>query len=70
MTKDGRPVLPAPPSRVLDVGGGTGVHARRLVARGYRVHLIDVVPDHVDQARRTQPGTDSPTAPLCATPGI
>lgn len=27
-----------------------GVYARRLVARGYRVHLIDVVPDHVVQA--------------------
>lgn len=45
-------VLPAPPSRVLDVGGGTGVYAQRLVARGYRVHLIDVVPDHVEQAKK------------------
>jgi hypothetical protein len=32
---------------VLDVGGGTGVHAAWLAGRGYRVHLVDVVPGHV-----------------------
>jgi ubiquinone/menaquinone biosynthesis C-methylase UbiE len=42
--------LPAPPARVLDVGGGTGVHADWLLADGYRVHLVDVTPRHVDQA--------------------
>ena len=42
--------LPAPPARVLDVGGGTGVHADWLLADGYRVHLLDVTPRHVDQA--------------------
>jgi hypothetical protein len=29
--------LPAPPARVLDVGGGSGVHASWLSGRGYRV---------------------------------
>ncbi len=43
-------VLPSPPACVLDVGGGTGVHARWLAADGYEVHLVDVVPEHVDQA--------------------
>ncbi|MEU4805304.1 class I SAM-dependent methyltransferase [Actinosynnema sp. NPDC023587] len=38
------------PARVLDVGGGTGVHARWLAADGHRVHLVDVVPAHVDTA--------------------
>ncbi|HTG74854.1 MAG TPA: class I SAM-dependent methyltransferase [Terriglobia bacterium] len=44
-------LLPAPPSRVLDVGGGTGVYAIPLASRGYRVHLIDPVPLHVARAR-------------------
>jgi ubiquinone/menaquinone biosynthesis C-methylase UbiE len=42
--------LPAPPARVLDVGGGTGVHADWLLADGYGVHLVDVTPRHVDRA--------------------
>lgn len=42
--------LPAPPARVLDVGGASGVYASWLAARGYRVHLVDPVPLHVEQA--------------------
>jgi ubiquinone/menaquinone biosynthesis C-methylase UbiE len=42
--------LPSPPAVVLDVGGGTGVHATWLADRGYRVHLVDVVPEHVRAA--------------------
>lgn len=42
--------LPAPPAAILDVGGGTGVHARWLSDDGYQVHLIDPVPSHVQQA--------------------
>jgi len=41
----------APASRVLDVGGATGVHAEWLLADGHRVHLVDVVPGHVARAR-------------------
>lgn len=47
-----RRLLPAAPAAVLDVGGGTGVHAAWLAADGYAVHLIDPVPDHVAQATR------------------
>ncbi|GLY37107.1 hypothetical protein Amsp01_031310 [Amycolatopsis sp. NBRC 101858] len=36
--------------RVLDVGGGTGVHAAWLAADGHPVHLVDVVPAHVARA--------------------
>lgn len=43
--------LPAPPATVLDVGGATGVHASWLAADGYRVHIVDLVPSHVDRAR-------------------
>ena len=46
-------LLPAPPARVLDVGGGPGTYAAPLARRGYQVHLVDPVPLHVDQARET-----------------
>jgi ubiquinone/menaquinone biosynthesis C-methylase UbiE len=43
--------LPPPPATVLDVGGGAGVYAVALAREGYSVHLIDLVPLHVEQAR-------------------
>ncbi len=43
--------LPTPPARVVDVGGGAGIHAVPLMAEGFDVTLIDPVPLHVDQAR-------------------
>ena len=43
--------LPAPPAALADVGGGPGRYAIWLARKGYRVHLIDPVPLHVDQAR-------------------
>lgn len=43
--------LPSPPSRILDLGGGTGVYALPLAARGYHVHLVDAVPVHVERAQ-------------------
>lgn len=39
-----------PTGRVLDVGGGAGVHARALADDGYEVELIDAVPRHIRQA--------------------
>jgi len=42
--------LPPPPATVLDIGGGPGVYAVILARRGYRVHLLDVLPLHVEQA--------------------
>ena len=45
-------LLPAPPARVLDVGGGPGTYAAPLASRGYGVHLVDPVPLHVEQARQ------------------
>ncbi|MFE9424957.1 class I SAM-dependent methyltransferase [Kitasatospora sp. NPDC006697] len=40
------------PLRVLDVGGGAGVHAEWLAGDGHTVQLVDPVPLHVDQASR------------------
>ena len=48
-----RAALPAAPADVLDVGGGPGVHAAWLVADGHRVHLVDPVARHVEQAAAT-----------------
>ncbi len=45
-------LLPRPPAQVLDVGGGPGTYAAPLARRGYRVHLVDPVPLHVEQARQ------------------
>jgi ubiquinone/menaquinone biosynthesis C-methylase UbiE len=49
-------LLPAPPARLLDVGGGPGTYAAPLARRGYRVHLVDPVPLHVEQARQVAGG--------------
>ena len=45
-------LLPRPPARLLDVGGGPGTYAAPLARCGYRVHLVDPVPLHVEQARQ------------------
>jgi len=44
-------VLPAPPARIVDVGGGPATYAGWLAGPGYAVHLVDAVPLHVEQAR-------------------
>ncbi|MBO0870043.1 MAG: class I SAM-dependent methyltransferase, partial [Micromonosporaceae bacterium] len=43
-------ILPPSPSSVLDVGGATGVYARPLAELGYRVRVVDPVPEHVAEA--------------------
>ena len=45
--------LPPPPPalRILDVGGGTGVHAGWLAQLGHEVHVIDPIARHVAQVR-------------------
>ncbi|HKF18591.1 MAG TPA: methyltransferase domain-containing protein, partial [Candidatus Dormibacteraeota bacterium] len=45
--------LPSPPARVIDVGGGPGVHAQWLADSGYRVHVVDLTPRHVSQVLST-----------------
>jgi ubiquinone/menaquinone biosynthesis C-methylase UbiE len=43
-------LLPQPPARLLDVGGGPGTYASPLARLGYQVHLVDPVALHVEQA--------------------
>ena len=54
--------LPPAPCAVLDVGGGPGVYAGWLAARGHRVTLIDASPFHVKQANETS--RRQPHAPI------
>ena len=45
-------VLPPPPGKILDVGGGPGTYAVPLLARGYDVRLIEPVRVLADQAAK------------------
>lgn len=51
-----RRFLPPPGATVLDVGGGPGAYASWLADLGYRVHLIDIVALHVEQATMASRG--------------
>jgi len=42
--------LPKTSAKIIDIGGGTGIYAEWLASLGHQVHLIDIMPDHVDQA--------------------
>lgn len=43
--------LPAAPAIIIDAGGGSGIYACWLAQLGYEVHLTDIVPKHIEQAR-------------------
>jgi ubiquinone/menaquinone biosynthesis C-methylase UbiE len=47
-----RRYLPVHPSSIIDIGGGTGVHASWLASQGHRVHVVDLVGHHVETAAR------------------
>jgi ubiquinone/menaquinone biosynthesis C-methylase UbiE len=55
-----RRYLPAPPATVLDIGGGDGVYAFSLSERGYRIHLVDPMHIHVEQAEKRNRQSPSP----------
>jgi ubiquinone/menaquinone biosynthesis C-methylase UbiE len=57
--------LPAPPARVLDIGGAGGVYSLWLLDQGYTVCLIDALPLHADLAGKVlgeHPHCDRATA--------
>jgi ubiquinone/menaquinone biosynthesis C-methylase UbiE len=56
--------LPSAPAIILDIGGGPGGHACWLARLGYEVHLIDIVPLHVELAE--QASEQQPSSPLAS----
>ena len=52
--------LPSQPAAVVDIGGGPGAYSAWLSELGYRVHLLDVTPIHVEQARALAKGQGRP----------
>ena len=49
---------PRPGERILDIGTGTGLAARRMAALGATVVGIDLGPELIETARRLGPGID------------
>jgi 2-polyprenyl-3-methyl-5-hydroxy-6-metoxy-1,4-benzoquinol methylase len=45
--------LPTPPGTIMDIGGARGVYSFWLAGLGYSVHLVDIVPRHIEQAHKT-----------------
>lgn len=43
--------VPLPPAVICDIGGAAGIYAFPLAERGYRVHLLDPVALHIQQAQ-------------------
>ena len=43
--------LPPAPAVIFDVGGAAGVYAFPLAKQGHKVHLVDPVELHLEQAR-------------------
>jgi ubiquinone/menaquinone biosynthesis C-methylase UbiE len=56
--------LPSPPAVIFDVGGGPGRYAYWLAGQGHRVHLIDGLPLHIEQAQ--QAAAKEPLHPLAS----
>lgn len=54
--------LPPAPAELLDVGGGPAVHSLWLAELGYRTHLVDLVPRHIQQARARERLSPAPIA--------
>lgn len=57
-------VLPGPPARILDVGGGAGPYSAWLAERGYEMHLVDASARPVDEARKLNATLKPPIASL------
>jgi ubiquinone/menaquinone biosynthesis C-methylase UbiE len=57
-------ILPAPPARVIDVGGAAGAYSFWLADQGYDVHLIDASARLVEEARARNANRSRPLASL------
>jgi SAM-dependent methyltransferase len=52
--------LPPVPAAILDVGGASGIYSFWMAGLGYNVHLVDIVPRHIEQAVHTMQSPDCP----------
>ena len=57
--------LPQPPAIVCDVGGATGIYSFWLAQKQYHVHLVDPVPDHIEQAKTRAAKTNATNIQTC-----
>jgi ubiquinone/menaquinone biosynthesis C-methylase UbiE len=57
-------VLPAPPARIVDVGGAAGAYSLWLAAQGYEVHLVDASARLVEVARARSAASRTPPKSL------
>jgi ubiquinone/menaquinone biosynthesis C-methylase UbiE len=57
-------VLRKPPLRIIDVGGAAGAYSGWLAAQGYEVHLVDLSPRLVAEARKRSATLARPIASL------
>ena len=55
--------LPPPSAQILDLAGGPGVYSFWLADKSYKVHLVDIVPLHVEQAKAAD--SDGILASIC-----
>jgi ubiquinone/menaquinone biosynthesis C-methylase UbiE len=55
-------VLPPAPARVVDVGGAAGAYSAWLAERGYEMHLVDISPRLVEEARKRHSKAPRPVA--------
>ncbi len=44
--------LPKGKSKIIDIGGASGVYSFYISGLGHDVHLVDIVPKHIEQAMR------------------
>jgi ubiquinone/menaquinone biosynthesis C-methylase UbiE len=44
--------IQSPSEKILDVGGGTGIYSFWLHDLGHELHMVDIVPTHVEQAKK------------------
>lgn len=44
--------MPSTPSKIIDIGGGTGKYSEWLAQKGYEVHLVEPVSNHIAIAQK------------------
>src|SRR5262245_13595492 len=55
-------VLPPAPASIVDVGGAAGAYSFWLAERGYEVHLVDITPRLIEEARKRSATATAPLA--------